>query len=163
MEAIGLAPFSGERYVHFGHIAVDTAGAGDFALAAAYLGRDRIERSLFRRLAEGPPVRVAINRRNHDAYDPNTRTIFWDPRSALRTTDGGRQSPALGLGHEIDHAVEPPASAAVLDDLPDARFDNREERRVILGSERHAARALGEDARRDHGGTTFRVATPVSR
>ncbi len=42
-----------------------------------------------------------------DAYEDATRTIDWDPHSALRTSRGGRQSPALGLGHELDHAAEP--------------------------------------------------------
>jgi hypothetical protein len=50
-----------------------------------------------------------------------------------------------------------------LRDTPDARYDNAEERRVITGSERHAARTLGESIRYDHGGTTYRVASPVTR
>ncbi len=46
---------------------------------------------------------------------------------------------------------------------PDAAYDNREERRVVTGSERHAARALGESVRHDHDGTTYRVASPLAR
>jgi len=44
-----------------------------------------------------------------------------------------------------------------------AKYDNREERRVIAGSERHAATTLGEDVRHDHRGWTYRVDSPVKR
>ena len=102
------------------------------------------------------------NAHNDDEYDPNTHTIHWDPHSALQTSDGGRQSPALGLGHEIDHAVEDPERAAHLADRLDGRYDNAEEKRVITGSERHAAKTLGESTRFDHGGNTYRVPSPVT-
>jgi hypothetical protein len=34
---------------------------------------------------------------------------------------------------------------------------------VIRGSERHAARTLGEAVRTDHRGTCYKVASPTSR
>ena len=132
--------------------------------AFAYLRRDRVERSLIDRLERGPRrFRLSINYRNVDAYDPNTRTIRWDPYSALRTTRGGRQSPALGLGHEIDHAVHDDARGRRLAETPDRAYDTREERRVVRGSELHAARTLGEAIRSDHAGTCYRVASPTAR
>jgi hypothetical protein len=106
---------------------------------------------------------LKIDRRNDDRFDPNSNTISWDPYSALRTTNGGAQSPALGLGHEIAHAVEAPAREARLSARALPRYDDAEERRVIRGSERHAAETLGEAVRYDHRGDTYRVATPVSR
>jgi hypothetical protein len=106
---------------------------------------------------------LGTNDRNDDRFDPNTNTIAWDPYSALRTTNGGTQSPALGLGHEVAHAVEAPAREAALTARALPRYDDAEERRVIRGSERHAARTLGEGVRFDHRGTTYRVPTPVSR
>jgi hypothetical protein len=102
-----------------------------------------------------------INNRNDDSFDPSSDTINWDPHSALRTTRGGTQSPALGLGHEMDHATEAPRAQDRLANQPDAHYDNKEERRVITGSERHAARTLGEAPRFDHGGATFRVNSPI--
>jgi hypothetical protein len=47
--------------------------------------------------------------------------------------------------------------------IPDTAYDDREERRVILGSERHAAETLGEAVRHDHGGSTYYVASPIAR
>lgn len=133
-------------------------------LARTYLSRDVTQRRLFRRLDESTRhFRLSINNRNDDHFDPRTNTIAWDPYSALRTTRGGTQSPALGLGHEIAHAVEAPSREAVLARHTLARYDDAEERRVIRGSERHAAHTLGEAIRYDHRGTTYRVATPVSR
>jgi hypothetical protein len=132
--------------------------------AFAYLRRDRVERALIARLERGPQrFRLSINYRNVDAYDPNTHTIRWDPYSALRTTRGGRQSPALGLGHEIDHAVHDGPRCRHLEALPDRAYDNREERRVVRGSELHAARTLHEAIRRDHAGTCYRVDSPTAR
>lgn len=136
----------------------------DFQTAVRYLSRDPNERRLFHRL-ESSPLRfhLAINNRDNDSFDPNTHTIAWDPHSALRTTRGGRQSPALGLGHEADHAAENPNKNARLSSISDRRYDNDEERRVITGSERRAAHILGESVRYDHGGTTYRVADPTDR
>ena len=106
---------------------------------------------------------LRINDRNDDHFDSSSNTIAWDPYSALRTTSGGTQSPALGLGHEVAHAIEAPKHEAGLAAQSVARYDNAEERRVICGSERHAAHTLGEGVRFDHRGTTYRVPTPVSR
>jgi hypothetical protein len=88
--------------------------------------------------------------------------VRWDPHSALQTTEGGRQSPALGLGHELDHAhrrqTHPNEPR-----FPDPQYENSEERRVITGSEASAAKTLGEDRRYDHSGTTYRVTCPTAR
>lgn len=108
-------------------------------------------------------LRLRAGHRGDDHFDPATGTIVWDPYSALRTTQGGRQSPALGLGHELAHAAEAPAREAHLSAKALPAYDNAEERRVIRGPEREAARALGEAVRSDHRGSLYRVATPVSR
>jgi hypothetical protein len=145
-------------------IVVPARARADFELARAYLIRDGAERRLFERLdSSARTFRLAIDRRGDDHFDPDTDTIAWDPYSALRTTRGGRQSPALGLGHEIAHAVESPRVQAELSARVRARYDNAEEARVIKGSEHHAARTLGENVRFDHRGTLYRVRTPVSR
>lgn len=136
----------------------------DYDLARAYVTRDPRERRLFARFESSHRAfRIALNSRGDDHFDPATGTVAWDPYSALRTTRGGRQSPALGLAHEIAHAVEDPQREARLSARADARYDDAEEARVIRGSERHAARALGESVRFDHRGTLYRVRTPVSR
>ena len=145
-------------------ISVPQTARPDYALAREYLCRDSVEQRLFERLDRSSRhFHLQIDHRNDDHFDPNTNTIAWDPYSALRTTHGGTQSPALGLGHEIAHAVEAPARESALAARTMPHYDDAEERRVIRGSERHAALTLGESVRFDHRGTTYRVATPVSR
>ncbi len=150
--------------VRHGTLDVPRAFNAAYETAKRYLSRDRIERGLFNRLEHAPNERryhLTINHRNDDHFDPNTDTIAWDPYSALRTTGGGRQSPALGLGHEVDHAVENPAIADRLRNHRIENYDTAEERRVIKGSETHAARTLHESTRQDHRGIAYHVGSPV--
>lgn len=152
-------------YVRHGSLLVPRCAERCYESAKTYLCRDRGERALFTRLegARDRHYRLAIDSSNDDHFDPQTDTIAWDPHSALRTTGGGRQSPALGLGHEIDHAVESPERERRLGERPSARYDTIEERRVITGSERRAATTLGEAVRRDHAGRCYRVPSPTDR
>lgn len=158
-----IARLQRTTYVHHGSLAVPRAADRAYCEAKAYLMHDSVERALFDRLERAPRrhYHLTINHRDADYFDPATDTIGWDPHSALRTSEGGRQSPALGLGHEIDHAVESPAREAKLAARSSRAYDTAEERRVITGSERHAARILGESARRDHAGSCYRVASPI--
>jgi hypothetical protein len=150
--------------VRYGSLALPLAAKGAVDDAFAYLSRDAVERSLIQRVERSPvPHRIRINHRGDDSYSPDTHTIRWDPGSALLTTRGGRQSPALGLGHELDHAAAGDAAYGWLASIPDARYDNLEERRVILGSEMHAAHTLHEGVRRDHDGRDYRVVSPTGR
>ncbi len=159
------APSDSRSFVRHGSLRVPRAADPLNEAAKPYLSRVPTERRLFDRLERAPSRRftLAVNHRNDDHFDPNTDTIAWDPYSALRTTAGGRQSPALGLGHEIDHAVENPGTENRLRNRVDGRYDDAEERRVITGSETRAARALHESIRHNHGGTTYRVASPLVR
>lgn len=153
------------HYIRHGSLCVPRSSERDYELAKAYLCRDAGERSIFHRLehAGSRHFRLQCNARDDDRFDPNDDVISWDPRSALRTTNGGRQSPALGLGHEAAHAIEAPRVESALADRVDRRYDTAEERRVVTQSERHAANTLGESVRTDHAGSCYRVKTPVSR
>ena len=150
--------------VRHGSLSVPAKGERDFEVAASYLAGDSTMRAILERAERAAPhLHLKINHHDDDSYEPSTHTVNWDPHSALRTTDGGRQSPALGLGHELDHATVAPRVADAGADAYDPKYDNREERRVIVGSERHAATTLGEDVRHDHGGSTYRVGSPIER
>jgi hypothetical protein len=150
-------------FVHYGSLAVASSARHDFDAAVAYLRRDPVERALFDRLEHGAQrVTLTTNRHDADYFDPNTHAIHWDPHSALETGNGGRQSPALGLGHEVDHAVHDGPREWERAQTFDPRYDTAEERRVITGSERHAAHALGEGVRSDHAGATYRVDSPIA-
>jgi hypothetical protein len=150
------------RYVHHGALRVPALADAAFTQAARYLSRDSVMRGIIAKVEHShTQYTLRIVHNDNDRYVPWTHTIEWDPQSAMRTTRGGRQTPALGLGHELDHAAEPARlrDAGEVKRLP--RYDNAEERRVILGSETHAARTLGEATRTNHRGSCYRVASPV--
>jgi len=150
--------------IFHGTLDVSAHGNSAYVDARRYLCRDSVERSIFAKLEHAPHhIHLRLNARHDDSYDPNRQTIHWDPYSALRTTSGGRQSPALGLGHEADHATVASMirEADIVRRIP--TYDNFEERRVILGSERHTARTLHEAIRHDHRGSSYHVETPTGR
>jgi len=150
-------------YVDHGSLRVPAFAERDFRSATRYLGRDSVMRHVLERVEHSrTEYTLRIVHNGADRYEPDTHTVVWDPLSALRTTAGGRQSPALGLGHELAHAAARPArfDAGYVRRL--RAYDNAEERRVIRGAEAHAARTLGEATRWDHRGTAYRVASPVA-
>ncbi len=147
-----------------GTLDMPVSARADFARAVRYLDGDSRMRDIIGRAEHAShPLHLRVNRHGDDSFDPASDTINWDPHSALATSDGGRQSPALGLGHELDHATVAAWLRRRGEAHDDPAFDNAEERRVIRGSEAHAARSLGEDPRRDHGGSLYAVGSPVLR
>uniref|UniRef100_A0AB33IXV5 RHS repeat-associated core domain-containing protein n=1 Tax=Prevotella sp. GTC17253 TaxID=3236793 RepID=A0AB33IXV5_9BACT len=98
-------------------------------------------------------------------YDNSDRryTVFWMPRKGLRTSDGGKQSPAVRLEHEFDHALDDIKNHKEhreKREVRDSQYDNAEEKRVIRGSETKTARKLGESIRTNHRGTDYDVVDP---
>jgi hypothetical protein len=150
--------------VRYGSLTLPLAAKQFVDGAFAYLSRDAVERALIRRVEQSPERhRIVINHRGDDSYRPDTRTIRWDPTSAMRTTHGGRQSPALDLAHELDHAAQSDRRYRHLTAVRVPAYDTIEERRVITGTERHAARTLHESTRSDHRGFVYRVTGPTER
>ena len=95
---------------------------------------------------------------NGDAY------VYWESRKGLKTSNGGRQSPATRLEHEFDHAIghsTNPHNYRIRKEQKDERYENKEERRVITGSERKTAKANKEDIRYNHKGETYDVSDPT--
>lgn len=82
-------------------------------------------------------------------------------------------SPATALNHELDHGVaaikDPDGYAERTDPKKgaDSQYDNKEEKRVITGSEQKTAKALGEIkegevTRTNHKGTQIKTIAPTS-
>ena len=94
---------------------------------------------------------IVFNHFGMTAANPDTGAIAWDPRAAL-LLDNGYQSPALGLVHEIDHALNYQEPVPTGDG-----YGNTEERRVISGTETQIAKDLGEITRTDHDGNPYGV------
>jgi hypothetical protein len=150
--------------VRLGSLSFPASAKKNVEAAFSYLSGDDVEKGLIDKLLHArTPHTISINHHDDDSYDPNTHAIHWDPHSALMTTQGSRQSPALGLGHEIDHAVMNAYVEDRLANILDPAYDNLEERRVVLGSEHHAATTLHEGIRYDHDGYCYKVAGPTLR
>jgi RHS repeat-associated protein len=133
----------------------------EYNQATAYLSRDPGMAQIIQDLNNSSTIySVMFNNNNFDDY--SSHIISWDPHSALRCTNKGRQSPALGLGHELAHADK-----SLLDELTgwihSGQYDTWEEQRVITGPEAAAAGTLGEDTRTDHKGDPYFVPGPTSR
>lgn len=101
-------------------------------------------------------------------------TVHWNPDMGIVTTEGGLQSPATQLEHEVDHAIDAATNAhdhnirndpgTIIGTGPgyDPQYDTKEERRVITGSEAETAKANGEATRKNHQGTPYRTAGPTT-
>ena len=93
------------------------------------------------------------------------RRIKWESRRGLRFDGDKRQSPATRLEHEFDHAVDDSANGTehrLRRKEPDGQYGNKEERRVIEGSEKKTSLANGEDVRSHHLGKTFKTKNSIS-
>ena len=81
--------------------------------------------------------------------------------------NGDVQSPALGLLHEFDHFVEfAKDNGKTISDnqsIEDAIYGNKEEKRVVTGTETQAAGRLGEPTRTNHSGVPVITQGPTSQ
>jgi RHS repeat-associated protein len=81
-------------------------------------------------------------------FDPTTNTLYWNPRVALFFDETFVIiSPATILSHEIDHGgrYDKEKEDMKIDQrTPDAKYSNKEEKRVITGSEQRVAKGFGE-------------------
>jgi hypothetical protein len=103
-----------------------------------------------------------VDRYESDAVQP---TVYWESRQGTKTTEGGKQSAATALEHELDHAVDDIKNTEAHHTrrkTDDVKFDNKEERRVINGSETKTAKANGESIRNNHKGESYKTINPIS-
>jgi RHS repeat-associated protein len=104
------------------------------------------------------------------SYNRKTNTISWDPTKAVLTNEVHELSPTTILNHEVDHALQHdknPEQQKKDGKTPDSQYGNKEEKRVIEGSEQETAKKLGEIkegevTRKDHGGTLYETTGPTS-
>lgn len=102
------------------------------------------------------------------------RLIEWNPNMGL-DTGFAVLSPATRLNHELDHAAEYQTKPNIFknniktipDGNPDSPYHTMEEKRVITGSEKDTATALGEIeeddiTRNGHGGIPVKTESPIS-
>ena len=136
-----------------------------YADAVEYLQTSSTAAALIQLLMNSSLVfTISFNNSFTNNYDPNTRTINWDPTGALVLGNGIHvQSAALILAHEMGHAAQH------LEGVFDVKESyGRDERRAIeeLNLARYEtpiARELGEFTRRNYYDTSkmYRVSNPT--
>jgi len=141
----------------------------NFAQSVQYLNTHKAAGMLYQ-LEKSESIYYITETNGGSFYNSGTNTISWDPTKALLTNEGHELSPTTVLNHEIDHALQDDKSPEQQEKdrkTPDARYGNKEEKRVIEGSEQETAKKLGEIkekevTRKDHGGTLYQTISPTS-
>ncbi|WP_367298594.1 M91 family zinc metallopeptidase [Hafnia alvei] len=146
-----------------------TGDRTDFDTAITYLKKDPGMAKMINEIEKykySLGVDTNTNSTNGDNFNSMVMKIHWNPHAALLCSNGKKQSPALGLGHEIAHAHE--YMFGNIDDYYKrinskmSNYENKEEYRVITGPESTAAKTLDEGIRTDHFGTDYSVPSPIS-
>lgn len=110
---------------------------------------------------------------NSNYFVPSTRTVFWNSRKGLYTTNDAYLSPATRLNHELSHALQYNNNPEQFKKDNKARVEEEdetytlEEKRAIEGVESQTAACLGEIhvgevTRHDHSGIPFDTNSPIS-
>ena len=104
------------------------------------------------------------------AFRHKKKTIYWDPNMGVLTSSDKKMSPTAVLNHEADHTLQylkNPDKYAQDSKTFDPDYDDKEEMRVITGSEQKTALALdeisaGEVTRTDHTGISYITKSPTT-
>lgn len=104
------------------------------------------------------------------AFSKTKKTIYWDPNMGVLTSSDKKMSPAAVLNHEADHTLQylkNPDKFAQDSKTLDPDYSDKEEMRVITGSEQKTALALGEISagevtRTDHIGIPYITKSPTT-
>ena len=143
----------------------------DFRIAVQYMNRHNISQILYK-LEQSPNI-YYINEGEQgkgSEFKITTKTITWSSRTGIITDNLYEMLPIEVLNHELDHALEydtNPTQQMQNGKTKDINYDNKEEKRVITGSEQSTAKKLGrlkegEVTRNNHNGSTYETISPIS-
>lgn len=136
----------------------------DFVHTYNYLKANNIGTNV-RNAVENADILIGVHEMNITQYinESQMPIVLWESRKGIILSNGKRQSPAVRLEHEFDHAIDDWKSAKNHREKRmtyDEQYGNKEERRVIEGSETRTARKLHQGIRKDHHGSTYPVKDP---
>ena len=138
----------------------------DFVRTYNYLKANNVGENVVNAV-KNPSILIELQRADVTMYQNYDRrhTVFWESRKGLLLTNGKKQSPVVRLEHEFDHGMDDLKNHKNHEDrkaIHDDQYDNKEERRVIEGSETKTARKLHQGVRTNHDGKTYPVKDPRS-
>lgn len=136
--------------------------------AFIYLRRSPKAARIIDEVLKNDDIFLLVNSVEENGTDvfPNSISVSWDPLLAMHTSNGGRQTPALALLHELTHALhymKNPKEFARNSGTKHPGYTDDEEYRTITMFETPVARELGEDIRFDHKGKDYLVTGPTVR
>jgi RHS repeat-associated protein len=148
----------------------------EYRAAIRYLRRSGIARDVIRTLKRSETIFYVGDDGTRSArFDSRTNVINWSPLKGIETTDGGYQSPALLLLHELGHAELELTSEAYRESKNDSddQYGNKGDKMVIETIESPAADELNkaneedgidtrEAKREDHGKKYYWAESPIS-
>ncbi|MDD2961265.1 MAG: hypothetical protein PHR45_04195 [Muribaculaceae bacterium] len=164
------------RYKDADGLKVDFPGAtnefkNNYNTAYTYLKENGCSEQIDK-LIESQETTYHIVEGKESKFIPNTRTIMWAPTKGILTDENAYLlSPAEILSHESDHANQNENATEIQTKdkgTTDSVYGNKEEKRVITGSEQEVAKKLGklkegETTRKNHFGTYLDVSSPTAR
>ena len=139
----------------------------NFSKTIKYLNKNRISGVIAELEKRSEIIYIEEGKSLQDFYYSSSKSkIVYNPYSALETTDGQTQTPALGFLHEASHALQDLENHDQFENdskEKDTDYDNKEEKRVIDEVETPAAKKAGEGIRNNHRGKEFHVDDPTQR
>ena len=140
----------------------------DYQSARDYLSEKGAD-ELVNKLESSETVFTVEETEGGSSFDPKTNKVSWDSDMGVLTDNFVEMSPTTVLNHEFDHAVqsEENPDQQNADRAPDPDYGNKEEKRVITGSEQNTALKLGEIkpgevTRTNHEGSLYPTAGPTT-
>ena len=143
----------------------------DFAMAVQHLNQHGAAGMLAKLESSDNVYYIAESLNEYSNYNTGNNTITWASRYGNLTTEAVLLSPTSVLNHEVDHALQHDQNPRQqkIDGKKDLSnpYGNKEEERVITGSEQETAKKLGEIeqdevTRKDHGGTLYKMKSSIS-
>lgn len=146
----------GSDVYDFNVTATDANDTANMQLALNYLQDSSKAKELLNWAADNG-VTIHIVHNGVDESNAKTKEIWWDPNSAIKTSDGSYQSAALGLIHELAHVYGDDTTANAEHYLPSDPlygYGTNFEYNAINNWETPVAVELGEAVRLNHDGTS---------
>jgi len=142
----------------------------DFAKSVQHLNKHGAGGMLAKLHASDVTYYIAEGTSLESEFSTKTKTITWASNAALLTDELHELSPTSILNHEVDHALQYDQNPKQQSDdakVDDPQYGNKEEKRVITGSEQTTAKKLGEIkegevTRKNHSGTLYETTSPTS-
>ena len=111
------------------------------------LETDRGEEIMIRLIVQSfTTYKIEMNNDGKNGYDPETKTVTWDPSIALMAGDDNAITPVVVLAHELGHAYQDDVSWGKLNQFLTLELEDQN----VRMTENPIAKAFGNGIRKDY-------------